>query len=90
MYGVRYLRESLRAYRGHIFTNFQPIRSKLNITESEYIFGTLQEQQQVKPTLIRIEEAWKHMKQHLSPGGVGSQDLCMFSTVLDYAADNNL
>ena len=79
--------------QNHIFTKCQPIRSELNITEAvkyEYIFGTVEEQQQVMPTIIKIEEARKHMKQHPSPGEVCSQDLCKFGFVLDYTADNNL
>ena len=76
-----------------IFTNCQPIRSQLNITENvkyENIFRTVQEQNHIMPTLMKIEEARKHMKTHFSPGGVCSQDLCKFSTLLDYAADSNL
>ena len=79
--------------QNHIFTNCQPIRSILKITEPvkyEYIFGTLNEQQEVLPTLMMIEETRIHLKQHLSPGRVCSQDLCKFSFVLDYAADNTL
>ena len=55
--------------QNHIFTNSQPIRSQLNITEAvkyEYIFVTVQEKQQVMPTFIMMEEARKHMRQHLS------------------------
>ena len=79
--------------QNHIFTNCQPITSKLNITQSvnyEYIFGTLDEQQQVISALMTIEETRVHMKQHLLPGGACSQDPCKFSNVLDYAADSNL
>ena len=79
--------------QNHIFTNCQPIKSKLNITQSvnyEYIFGTLNEQQQVISTLMTIEETRVHMKQHLLPGGACNQDPCKFSIVLDYAADSNL
>ena len=57
--------------QNHIFTNCQPIKSKLNITQSvnyEYIFGTLNEQQQVISTLMTIEETRVHMKQNLLPG----------------------
>ena len=77
----------------HIFTNCEPIKVKLNITEPvqyEYIFGTVEDQQKVISTLMLIEETRQHTKQHLSPGGVCSQDLCTFSTSLYYAADNNL
>ena len=79
--------------QNHIFTNCQPIKQNLNITtpvKYEDIFGSLDEQQEVLSTLMRIEETRVHMKQHISPGGVCSQDLCKFGIVLDYAADNNL
>ena len=65
----------------------------LNITAPvtyEYILGTLNEQQEVLSTLMKIEETRIHMKQHLSPGGVCSQDPCKFGFILDYAADNIL
>ena len=61
----------------------QPVRC-------EYIFGSVEDQQQVISTLMLTEETILHMKQHLSPGGVCSQDLCKFITSLDYAADNTL
>ena len=73
----------------NLFTNRQPIRSILKITEPvkyESIFGTLNEQQEVVHTLMMIEETRIHMKQHISLGGVCSQDLCKFSFVLDHAA----
>ena len=61
--------------QNHIFTNCQPIKWKLNLTQSvnyEYIFGTLNEQPQVISTLLTIEEARVHMKQRILPGGVCS------------------
>ena len=56
----------------------------------EYIFGTVEEQKQVMPTIMKREETRKYMKTHLSPGEVCSPDLCKFSFILDYASDNNL
>ena len=73
-----------------MFTNCQPIKSKLSITQTvnyEYICGTLNEQKQVISTLMIIEETRIHMKQHILPGGVCSQDPCKFRTILDSAAD---
>ena len=79
--------------QNHMFTNCEPIKIKLNITQPvqyEYIFGTVEDQKKVISTLMLIEETRQHMKQHLSPWGVCCQDLCKFSTSLDYAADNTL
>ena len=68
--------------QSHIFSKCRPIFSKLNITQPvsyHDIFGTLKEHIKVIPILMNIDKTRKHMKNHLLPGGVCSQDPCKFS-----------
>ena len=68
--------------QSHIFTKCRPVISKLKINQPvsyQDIFGSLNEQLNIISILMNIENTRNHMKIHLSPGGVCSQDLCKFS-----------
>ena len=63
----------------HIFEECELLKSNTNMKMYNYIFEDMVKQKQAISAFILIEETRNHMKIHLSPGGVCSQDLCKFS-----------